>query len=114
MNIGIHVSFLFSSDRSKSPTADASLDNRIITNVDPQIRIPPIVGVPDFFAWRAENIDDFSPVNAFSLICFPSLWWIRNLVNDGIAATVSRNASNDDPKISNKSVMNSCDMCSWL
>ena len=73
MNIGIQVSFLFRSDRSKNPSADANLDIKIITNVDPQIRMPPIVGVPDFFAWRVENIEDFSPVSAFSLICFPSL-----------------------------------------
>ena len=31
-------------------------------------------------------------------------------MNEGIAATVSRKANNDDPKINNKSCMNSCGM----
>ena len=73
MNIGIQVSFLLRSERSKTPIADITLDSRITRRVPPHIRIPPIVGVPDFFAWSFEKIVDFSPVIALSLICFPSL-----------------------------------------
>ena len=73
MNIGIQVSFLFSNDLSKNPIAEANLDKRITNRADPHMMIPPIVGVPDFFACSAENTDDFSPVNAFSRICFPIL-----------------------------------------
>ena len=71
MNIGIQVSFLFSSDLSERPIADIILEIITTINAHPQIKIPPIVGVPAFFACIAENIGVLSPVNASSLICLP-------------------------------------------
>lgn len=48
VKIGSQVSFLFRSERSKIPTADASLDIMTTAIVVPQIKMPPIVGVPFF------------------------------------------------------------------
>ena len=107
MKIGIHVSLLFRRDLSKNPIAEASLERMMTARADPHIMIPPIVGVPDFFACSAENTDDFSPVIACSRICFPILWLIRKFVNGLTAMNVIKNAKNDDPSINVKSFTNS-------
>lgn len=45
----------------------------ITTITVPQIRIPPIVGVPLFFAWSFEKIVALRPSEAVVRICLPIL-----------------------------------------
>ncbi len=97
--MGIQVSFLFKSERSKRPVAEKTRESRMTTRTVPQIRRPPIVGVPLFFAWSALNRGEASPVMAFSRICLPILNWINLRVNQGLKTKAIRNAKVPDPKI---------------
>lgn len=46
----------------------------ITVSVVPQIRMPPIVGVPDFFMWSLLKILAALPSVAVSRICLPILY----------------------------------------
>ncbi len=47
---GSHVSFLLRSECSKTPKIERSFENPMTSRTVPQMRIPPIVGVPFFFS----------------------------------------------------------------
>lgn len=99
MKIGIHVSFLFKSERSNNPNPEAILEIIITTKTVPQIKSPPIVGVPDFFACSALNSSAFSPEMAFSLICLPILNFIKSFVNHGASMNAIKNPVILEPSI---------------
>jgi len=106
--MGIHVSFLFKSDLSKSPIADKILEINTVITMLPHMMIPPIVGVPAFFAWSAWKSFAFSPEIAFSFICWPNWCFVTKVVNGFARTNVIMNARNADPKISVKSRIKSC------
>jgi len=101
VKIGSQVSLRFKIDLSNSPKADVSREKKTTKSTVPQIRTPPMVGVPFFLRCSFWKIVAFSPLDAVSLICFPSLFLYKNLMKYGVSSIAIINATNSEPRIRN-------------
>lgn len=99
VNSGKRVSSRLKRELSVTWSQEERLDNKTTIRVVPQIRIPPIVGVPCFLACSSLKITASSPVEALSRSCLPILYLWSMRMKGGASSSEIMKAKINDPKI---------------